>query len=160
MGLFDKIVKGIKEEIKSGIAELLDPDTGESTEAVSVSCGTPQTVYRETETYTQIYNTGDDHFAAIISDEKFPGYSIEHSIHASVFDASAHQKCYPITYLFRKNGTPVLAVLVMNRNQSRAMIAVGTYRVLDANGIPYIRFYKGMENREDYVINRIRENLS
>ena len=32
-------------------------------------------------------------------------------------------------------------------------------KILDDNGIPYIRFFKGMENESGYVINRIRENL-
>ena len=40
------------------------------------------------------------------------------------------------------------------------MIALGTYKILEENNIKYIRFFKGMENKEDYVINRIKENLN
>lgn len=105
------------------------------------------------------YNTGDSHFASLITEANFPGYSISNNVHAKNFDASAHPSCYPISYLLSNGSQPVLAVLVMNKNQYRSMIAKGTYKVLDDNGIPYIRFFKGMENESGYVINRIKENL-
>ena len=65
----------------------------------------------------------------------------------------------PVTYLFSRGGAPVLAVMVLKRNQTRAMIARGTYQILEACGIRYIRFFKEMKNDSDYVSSRIRENL-
>jgi len=159
MGILNKILDGIKEEIKSELSKIVNPDSAAAPETVPEPQQAAQSTFEEQPAYTQTFDTGDEHFAGIITDDKFPGYTIERSVHANTFDASAHPRCYPITYLFRKDGAPVLAVLVMNRDQSRAMIAVGTYQVLDAGRIPYIRFYKGMENREDYVIGRIRDNL-
>lgn len=105
-------------------------------------------------------NTGDEYFAELINQDNFPGYVIEKNLHPSFFDDSAHPSCLPISYLFKKDNTPVLAVLVMQRNHYRAMIALGTYKILEENNIKYIRFFKGMENKEDYVINRIKENLN
>lgn len=40
------------------------------------------------------------------------------------------------------------------------MMTVGIGNVLNACGIPYIRFCKDRENRGDYVIDRIRDNLA
>ncbi len=155
MGLFDKLINEIKSEIKTGILNGLTDEKENEPEAVpAVQTSMPSAYEAE-----KVYDTGDDYFEAMITEDKFPGYTIERSVKPVVFDAEAYPKCYPITYLFRKNDTPVLAVMVMNKNQSRAMISVGTYRILDANGIKYIRFYKGMENKESYVIDRIRNNL-
>ena len=153
MGFFDKIMNMVKKDRKPEVSAAVHPEAEDIVAAVPVTCDEPQTS-------VPVYDTGDAHFEAIVTEDKFPGYTIDRAVHANVFDPSAHPKCYPITYLFRKDGAPVLAVLVMNRNQYRAMIAVGTYRVLDARNIPYIRFFKGMENREDYIINRISENLN
>lgn len=106
------------------------------------------------------HNTGEDYFASLITKENFPEYEIERNLHPNVFDESAHPSCLPISFLFKKDDEPVLAVLVMKTNQYRAMIALGTYEILDENSIPYIRFFKGMLNQKDYVINRIKEELS
>ncbi len=105
------------------------------------------------------YDTGDGYFASLITEANFPGYSISTGVHARSLDSGAHPSCYPISYLFSNGASPVLAVLVMNTNQYRSMIARGTYQVLEDKGIPYIRFFKGMENESGYVINRIKENL-
>lgn len=98
-------------------------------------------------------------FDQLISNNNFPEYSIETNLHPQIFDSLAHPSCLPISYLLRKDGVPALAVLVMKKNQYRAMIARGTYQVLDAQRIPYIRFYTDMENEASYVINRVKENL-
>jgi hypothetical protein len=39
------------------------------------------------------------------------------------------------------------------------MIARGSYAVLEEAKIPRINFYRDFENEENYVLNRIRENL-
>ena len=105
------------------------------------------------------HDTGEAYFDTIVLDEKFPGYTIERGVHPRVMDSSAHPSCIPIAYLFSRNGKPVLAVLLMKPNQTRAMIARGTYSILDANRIPYIRFLKGYPNEDAYVIDRIKKNL-
>ena len=60
---------------------------------------------------------------AYITNDNFPSYTIEKNIHPNRFDSSAHPSCMPISYLFSLSGKPVLAVLFMNTNQYRAMIA-------------------------------------
>lgn len=106
------------------------------------------------------HNTKEEYFAALITKENFPEYEIEGNIHPKIFDQNAHPSCYPISYLFKKDGVPVLAVLVMQTNQYKAMISLGTYKILEDNNIPYLRFFKGMLNEENYVINRIKEALN
>ena len=105
------------------------------------------------------YDTGDDYFEKLITEEAFPGYTIERNVRPSRYDKSAHPSCYPVTYLFSRGDTPLLAVFVMQTNQYRSMIARGTYKILDDNAIAYIRFFKGYRNDPDYVINRIKEYL-
>ncbi|MBQ4562094.1 MAG: hypothetical protein IJA55_07220 [Clostridia bacterium] len=155
MSIFKKLVKNIFSEVKSAIDTSTAPTASANnrTPSPAVEIPRPQTHLK------QGYPTDDAYFAALIKESNFPDYTIERNVHPSVFDSSAHPKCYPISYLFKKGGVPILAVLVMNQNQSRAMIAKGTYDILDNEVIPYIRFYKGMENKEYYVISRINENL-
>ena len=105
------------------------------------------------------YDTDTDYFDKIITEDAFPGYTIERNVRPSRYDSSAHPSCFPVTYLFSRGGVPVLAVFIMQTNQYRSMIARGTYKILDDNAIPYIRFFKGYRNEANYVINRIKENL-
>lgn len=109
--------------------------------------------------YSNSYDTDESYFDKIINSQTFPEYEIRKNVHPSTLDASAHPSCYSVTYMFCKNGEPALAVLLMNTNQYRSMCANGTYDVLNNNGIKYIRFFKGMKNEHNYVVNRICENL-
>ena len=161
MGFFNKLRGAIDkiEDVKNVIekaAETIQKAAPAQTQSYN-STPAPSPAAAPVEQKT--YNTDDSYFASLITQDKFPGYSIATNVHAKSFDASAHPSCYPISYLFSNGSQPVLAVLVMNKNQYRSMIARGTYKVLEDKGIRYIRFFKGMENESGYVINRIRENL-
>lgn len=158
MGFFDKLMNGLKSEIQSEIKKQIDSAFNNSNDDPVINT-TQSTVMSVENIYANEYNTDEVYFSNIITQDKFPDYTIEKSVHPEVFDSTAHPKCYPISYLFKKDGEPVLAVLIMKTNQYRAMIAVGTYEILDNNNIKYIRFFKGMKNEESYVINRIKENL-
>ncbi len=161
MGLFDKLMKGIKSDIQSEIKKQINSAFNNNTEPVvnKIPSPTMNSSYDVENMYENNYNTDEAYFSNVITQDKFPEYTIEKSVHPKVFDSTAHPKCYPISYLFKKDAEPVLAVLIMNTNQYRAMIAVGTYEILENNNIKYIRFFKGMKNEESYVINRIKENL-
>ena len=162
--------RAIRKGIREGIGKALGDAIGKAVEpaatefanktAQQIDNAAQSSQIHTTSSFVQkTYNTGDSYFASVITEANFPGYSISTNVHAKSFDASAHPSCYPISYLFSNGSQPKLAVLVMNKNQYRSMIAKGTYKVLGDNGIPYIRFFKGMENESGYVINRIRENL-
>ncbi len=157
MSFLDKLQKAIK--IIKDVKDTVDSVKGDSAPKPASAPSSEQPSVVKQSPMATTYNTDDAHFASIITKEAFAEYDIETNVHASRFDAEAHPKCYPISYLFSKDSQPVLAVLVMNLNQRASMIATGTYNVLDDNGIRYIRFYKGMENEQGYVINRIKDNL-
>jgi hypothetical protein len=106
-----------------------------------------------------IAGSAEADFESLLTEENFQGYTIERNVHVNRFDPSAHPSCLPVSYLFAKNGTPVLAVYVMQRNHYRAMIAIGAYRVLEEQQIPYIRFFKGFRNEKQYVLDRVRAAL-
>lgn len=167
MGLFDKLLKNLTNDVDDVLGKVVDSVRNEvETIKENVSAKNTTVNYTTTETsqsnspYANNHNTGDEYFAQLITEAEFPEYTIERNVHPSVFDSSAHPKCFPISYLFRLNGEPKLAVFIMNTNQYKSMIAKGSYDVLDDNNIHYIRFFKGMENEKSYVLNRIRENLN
>ncbi len=187
MGLFSKLADSLKQgaaDLKQGAAELKQDETfkklGQAAEQAASKVSklasdslTGQRPQQQTAPRAQqpavsepapsaepvVYDTGEEYFDTIVLDEKFPGYTIERGVHPRVMDSGAHPSCIPIAYLFSRGGRPVLAVLLMKPNQTRAMIARGTYGILDANRIPYIRFLKGYPNEEAYVIDRIKKNL-
>ncbi len=109
--------------------------------------------------YNGEYDWDDEYFESIINEANLFGYTIKRDVHPVVFDASAHPKCYPITFLISKNGSPVLAVMIMNVNQLKARITRGTYEILEDKGIKYIRFFRELLNDKEYVLNRVKENL-
>ena len=170
MGFFERIIrKGISEGIGKAVGDVIskaiEPAATEFANKTAQQFDNAAQNAQSSQSYTassfvqKTYNTDDSYFVSLITEANFPGYSITKNVHAKTLDASAHPSCYPVSYLFSNGSRPVLAVLVMNKNQYRSMIAKGTYKVLEDNGIPYIRFFKGMENESGYVINRIKENL-
>ncbi len=162
MGFFNKLkgaldkLEDVKDVIEKAADTIQKSVPAQTTQPQSY---TPAPAAATTPVSAKTYNTGDSYFASLITQANFPGYTISTNVHANTFDSGAHPSCYPISYLFSNGSQPVLAVLIMNTNQHRSMIARGTYKVLDDNGINYIRFFKGMENESNYVLNRIRENL-
>ena len=171
MGFLDRIIKkgiseGISKAVGDTISKVVEPaatefanKTAEHFDNSSWNTQPSQVNTANAPFVQKTYNTGDSYFASLITEVNFPGYSISTNIHPRQLDASAHPSCYPISYLFSNGSQPVLAVLVMNKNQYRSMIAKGTYKVLDDNGIPYIRFFKGLENERGYVMDRIKNSL-
>lgn len=167
LGLFDKLLKSLTNDVEDVVDKVVDTVRNEvANKKDNTSVNNTTANYTTTQApvddspYANNHNTGDEYFAQLITESEFPGYTIEKNVHPSVFDSSAHPKCFPISYLFRLNGEPMLAVFVMQTNQYKAMIAQGSYDILCDNNIHYIRFFKGMKNEKSYVLNRIRENLN
>ena len=163
MGFFDKLFNTIN-DVKNSIDKVSDIANKQQTskpqpQAPQVQTQPAPKPVVEYHDYSYNYNTDDNYFASIINEADYPGYTISRNVSASVFDSTAHPKCYPVSYLLSNGTQPALAVFIMNTNQYRSMIAKGTYEILDNNGIRYIRFFKGMKNDRNYVVNRIKENL-
>ena len=152
-------MKDVLEDVAENLQKAASDETvntQQTTSSASAPIPTPVSASVEPKTY----DTGDRYFASLITALNFPGYTISTDVHANTLDSGAHPSCYPISYLFSKGSQPALAVFVMNTNQYRSMTARGAYQVLEDRGISYIRFFKGMENNREYVLNRIRENLN
>lgn len=156
----DKVAENLQNVDPEQLAKLKAAVSAPDTEPAPASAEPTSVDPEPTPAPAKTYDTGDSYFAALITGLNFPGCTIAKGVHAKTLDSGAHPSCYPISYLFSKGGCPVLAVFVMNTNQYRSMVAKGTYQVLEAKGIKYIRFFKGMENKREYVLDRIRENLN
>ncbi|MBR6644827.1 MAG: hypothetical protein IKL21_03570 [Clostridia bacterium] len=150
MGFLDSILKIVKEKVTEAVEDAVNTQNSETSAEVN-------TVKKSEQKFNP--STDENYFAGLLTEENFPGYTIERSVKLDTFDASAHPKCFPITFLFKKNGAPVLAVFIMNEPQRHTMPVFGSSVILDDNKIRYIRFYKGWENERSYVLNRIKENL-
>ena len=172
MSFFNKLFGALNklEEMKDALEDVAESlqktasdetvKTQQTASPASAPVPTPASTPFSASVEPKTYNTDDRYFASLITALNFPGYTISTDVHANTLDSGAHPSCYPISYLFSKESQPVLAVFVMNTNQYRSMTARGAYQVLEDRGISYIRFFKGMENNREYVLNRIRENLN
>ncbi len=152
MGLLDSIFKVVKEKVTEAVNDAVNAQNTSSGEQIRAETA---------KSFEQKFNpsTDENYFATLLTEENFPGYTIERSVKLDTFDPEAHPKCFPITFLFKKNGAPALAVFIMKEAQRHTMPVFGSSVILDDNGIRYIRFYKGWENERSYVLNRIKENL-
>jgi len=172
MSFFNKLFGALNklEEMKDALEDVAESlqktasdetvKTQQTASPASAPVPTPASTPFSASVEPKTYNTDDRYFASLITALNFPGYTISTDVHANTLDSGAHPSCYPISYLFSKESQPVLAVFIMNKNQYRSMTARGAYQVLEDRGISYIRFFKGMENNREYVLNRIRENLN
>ncbi len=97
-------------------------------------------------------------FDDIIS-RNFADCEVIRNLPARELAPSCHPACTPVQFMFYTNGVPSLAVVLVKENTYRGMNVIGTKKICEDLNIRYIRFYHEYENAEDYVVNRIRENL-
>ena len=159
MGLLDKILKTIKSEVTDYVKNQINNQNAPQTQTPRQNKTCCSCSKSSCGGYQDNPATNDEYFAGLITESNFEGYEIERNVSLSRFDSSAHASCFPVSYLFKKNGENALAVFVMNDSQYRSMSARGSYEILENNNIPYIRFFKGWQNEENYVLNRIKDNL-
>lgn len=95
-----------------------------------------------------------------IIEKHFASCDVKRDYAASNLDASAHPACAPVQYMFFKNGSPCLAVVLVKTNNYKGMNVIATKKICEDKGIKYIRFFAEYPNEEDYVVNRIKENLN
>lgn len=175
MGLFDSLKKGIdavakeveahKDDIEKfandvkaqvGVQGSNDAPSQPSYQAAA----SQPTVEEEESSYPQMGVARDqfDHFDSIIK-ANFADYEVRSNVSASELDSSAHPKCKPVSFMFYRDASPVLAVVLVRANTHRGMNVIGTKQIVEAKGIKYLRFYEEYDNEESYVVNRIKNNL-
>lgn len=177
MGLFDKLVNSIFNETKKVVDSAISggKKVGESTSqnapAPTPTPAAPQNVAepaRDPEAERFYFEDGSYEFnntfhrdTAYFRDilfRNFADYGIEENVSVSRFDASAHPKCTPVTFLLTKDGRRY-AFFVIEINRTSGMPYRGAKAVLDAAGIRHIHCIPCYKNEESYVVNRIKSIL-
>lgn len=64
-----------------------------------------------------------------------------------------------ISYALYQNGQPKLAILLIPSNEWNSSAVVSTMAACKSAGIPCQRYFKEFRNREDYVVDRVRQAL-
>lgn len=176
MGLFDSLKKGIdavakeveahKDDIEKFANDVkaqvgVQGNAAPSQQSYQAAPQPAQSVEEEENSpYPQMGVARDqfNHFEAIIK-ANFADYEVRSNVSASELDASAHPKCKPVSFMFYRDGAPVLAVVLVRANTHRGMNVIGTKKIIEEKGIKYLRFYEEYDNEENYVVNRIKQNL-
>ena len=150
---FNKLEQAAKEIEKSGFS-----NTGNAAApARPEPANEPEPVY-EAPKKTAVVRDRFNDFDAIIS-RNFADMEVRRNVPASELKPGCHPACTPVQFMFYSDGEPVLAVVLVKENNYRGMNVVATKNICEELGIKYIRFYHEYENNEDYVVNRIRNNL-
>ena len=175
MGLFDKLTDKLFKETQKAVDGILKPNKPAAQSAAPGAIQTPvqaappvqtatvstdaERIYDEDGHYefNDTFNRDTAYFRDIIQ-RNFADCVIEEGVSISRFDAAAHPKCTPVTFLLTK-GTKTVAFFVMKLNQTNGMPYVGAKRVLRAAGIPSTHCISNYKNEEAYVVNRIRTIL-
>ena len=85
-------------------------------------------------------------------------YEIVDEYHPSNIDPT-YEYARPYTMAFFKEGRLVLTILFTEHNKDRSRYFKDAKRACEENGITCLNFFAHFENADDYVINRIREQL-
>ena len=91
--------------------------------------------------------------------DSISGISYQADVPASTIDSSAHPAAKPIAFMVYKNEHPVLAIAIVKNNTYRSMPVKGTQMLVENRGMDYIRFFRELENRPDYIRSRIISKL-
>ncbi len=91
---------------------------------------------------------------AVIGND-FPECQVQVNVVAITFDPTVHPMAKPLSLLVSNAGAPVLAIAVVTANNYRSMPVVSTKKAVEAQKIPYVRFFCEYENRTDYISNRL-----
>lgn len=91
----------------------------------------------------------------------FPEYEIRTNVPADQIDPSIQTVSLPVTFLFCRDGKPLLAVLLMDPHQDfDHRYSRVTERACRAKGLPFLRYFLTWRNDADYVVSRTRAGLS
>ena len=176
MGLFDKIVNSIFNETKKAVDNVLPPSqkpaqapNPAAAQAVSTPIQSAQTatigdpeaerIYDEDGHYefNDTFNRDEAYFRDILV-RNFPDWNLEENVPITRFDASAHPKCIPVTFLMTQ-GASTFAFFVMPLNKTNGLPYQGSKKALRQAGIKTVHCIKCYKNEEKYVVNRIRNAM-
>ena len=102
------------------------------------------------------YNHGIDYFRPILA-KYFPEYSVEENVPFKTLVPDCRWIHSPYTFVLRKNGA--IALVISLQSKYKYEKGLHTYCEWKA-GLKHINFFIEYPDHEDYVVNRIRENLA
>jgi hypothetical protein len=91
--------------------------------------------------------------------ENFGEYDVRYNVAVSELKPGAHPACIPFRFLFCKEGKPVLAIVFVDKNNYGGRNVKGTFDACNDLGLKFLRFFVNYANEDDYVVQRIKENL-
>ena len=173
MGLFDKVLdsifNGTKKAVDSALSGTKKPEANTAkpapapapqpaAETITATVNNPdaERIYDEDGKYefNDTFNRDTAYFRDIIQ-RNFADYTIEENVPITRFDASAHPKCIPVTFLLSKGGYS-FAFFVMPINKTNGLPYKGSKQALRAAGIKTVHCINCYKNEEAYVVNRIK----
>lgn len=78
---------------------------------------------------------------AEVIEERLPNADVSYMVHPSEFDSSVNKEALPIHFLFKKDGTPVVAVVAVTSNGYNATHVIETADACRKNEIGYVRVF-------------------
>ena len=110
--------------------------------------------------YKKMVNVGDVFETSYEKEEQFTNIIYKHFRSYEIDEnITLGEDYYPITYLFRNQGNPTLAILLCNSRTYNSKTIQKTIEALEDNNIAVQRFYKDFRNDEQYVCKRIKSIL-
>lgn len=78
---------------------------------------------------------------AEVIEKRLPDADVSYMVYPSEFDPSVNKAALPIHFLFKKDGNPVVAVVVVTSNGYNATHVIETADACENNGIGYVRVF-------------------
>ncbi len=103
--------------------------------------------------YTKDFNRSHGYFKDII-ERNFAEYAIEENVPMTQIEPGASKFFKPLDFLFNKDGQPVLAVAITKEKPSKKAPII-----CKNHNIKYVVIYSPYENKESFVVDRIKNAL-
>ncbi len=156
----------VEKAVDNAVEQAVDQAVRKPLESAIVNAARPNQQNAGTQTVGTIEEPGSEwdieyshdiaYFRDIIK-RNFPEYTVEENVPFSTLVSASTSVSYPpYTFVFRKDGAAVLVISLQSKYHYRK--GLHTYCEWKA-GIRHLNFFAEYPDREDYVVNRIRQAL-
>lgn len=149
--------QAVRKPLQSAIVNAAQ-QTPQNANAGTSNAGTPNAgTTEESGSEWDIEYSHDIAYFRDIIKRNFPEYTVEENVPFSTLVSAATSVSYPpYTFVFRKDGAAVLVISLQSKYHYRK--GLHTYCEWKA-GIRHLNFFAEYPDREDYVVDRIRQAL-
>ena len=102
------------------------------------------------------FDRGSAEYFIDVIEKNIPGVQTAANVPLSSLTADVPAKSLPVSVLVSRGGQPVIALMVVRKNDYRKVGVVNTMNACEDAGIPTIRFMSEFGNEPGYVAARIR----